>query len=65
MSHVDSAEVPAHGTLAFAPSGYHVMLEDAPKPLKIGSTIPLTLTFSDHSSVVATCMVKPPSALGN
>jgi periplasmic copper chaperone A len=65
MSHVASAEVPAHGTLAFAPSGYHVMLEDAPKPLKIGSTIPLTLTFSDHSSVAATCTVKPPSALGN
>jgi periplasmic copper chaperone A len=65
MAPVDTAPVPAHGTLAFAPSGYHVMLEDAPKPLKIGSTVPLTLTFSDHSTITATCAVKPPSTLGN
>ena len=65
MSHVESADVPAHGTLRFAPKGYHLMLEDASKPLKVGSTIPLSLTFADHSKVTATCTVKPPSALGN
>jgi periplasmic copper chaperone A len=64
MSMVDSAEVPAHGTLAFAPSGYHLMLEDAPKPLKPGTTIPLKLTFADRSSIETTCAVKPPSTLG-
>jgi copper(I)-binding protein len=64
MSEVTSAEVPAHGTLAFAPSGYHLMLEDAPKPLKVGTTIPLTLTFSDHSTIATTCAVKPASTLG-
>jgi periplasmic copper chaperone A len=64
MSHVDTAEVPAHGTLAFAPSGYHVMLENAHQPLKIGASVPLTLTFSDHSSIATTCAVKPPSTLG-
>jgi periplasmic copper chaperone A len=64
MSMVDSAKVPAHGTLAFAPSGYHLMLEDAPKPLKPGTTIPLKLTFSDQSSIETTCAVKPPSTLG-
>lgn len=65
MSHVASAEVPAHGTLRFAPKGYHLMLEDASKPLKVGSTIPLSLTFADHSKVSTTCTVKPASALGN
>ena len=64
MAHVDSAEVPAHGTLAFAPSGYHLMLEDAAKPLKIGSTIPLSLTFADNSTISTTCKVKPASTLG-
>ncbi len=64
MSMVESAEVPAHGTLAFAPSGYHLMLEDAPKPVKVGSTIPLKLTFADQSSIETTCAVKPASTLG-
>jgi copper(I)-binding protein len=65
MSHVEFADVPAHGTLRFAPKGYHLMLEDASKPLKVGSTIPLSLTFADHSKVSTTCTVKPASALGN
>ena len=64
MSHVEAAEVPAHGTLRFAPKGYHLMLEDAPKPLAIGSTVPLTLSFDDHSTISTTCTVKPASALG-
>jgi copper(I)-binding protein len=65
MSHVDAAEVPAHGTLRFAPKGYHVMLEEPAKPLKIGSTVPLTLTFADRTRVDTTCTLKPASALGN
>ena len=64
MAMVDSAEVPAHGTLAFAPSGYHLMLEDAPKPLKVGTTIPLKLTFSDQSTIDTQCAVKPASTVG-
>ncbi|AME24525.1 MAG: copper chaperone PCu(A)C [Pseudomonadota bacterium] len=64
MAMVDSADVPAHGTLAFAPSGYHLMLEDAPKPLKVGTTIPLKLTFSDQSSISTQCAVKAASTLG-
>lgn len=65
MSHVDAAEVPAHGTLRFAPKGYHLMLETPGKPLKIGSTIPLSLTFADQSTITTNCAVKPASALGN
>jgi len=64
MAMVDSAEVPAHGTLAFAPSGYHLMLEDAPKQLKVGTTIPLKLTFSDQSTIDTQCAVKPASTVG-
>jgi periplasmic copper chaperone A len=64
MSHVDSVDVPAHGTLSFAPKGYHLMLEEPGKPLKIGSTIPLTLTFADKSTLKLDCAVKSAATVG-
>ncbi|MBB2984550.1 hypothetical protein FHX57_006353 [Paraburkholderia tropica] len=63
MVMVDKAAVPANGTLAFAPGGYHVMFEHAKKPLVVGSTIPVTFKFSDGESVDAQCAVK--NAAGN
>ena len=65
MSPVDSVDVPAHGTLSFAPKGYHLMLEQPGKPLKVGSTIPLTLSFADKSTLDVSCTVKPASATGH
>ena len=65
MSPVDSVDVPAHGTLSFAPKGYHLMLEEPGKPLKVGSTIPLTLSFADKSTLDVSCTVKPASATGH
>jgi copper(I)-binding protein len=64
MTMVESAEVPAHGTLAFAPKGYHLMLEQPSKAVKVGATVPLSLTFADNSKLDTTCIVKPASALG-
>lgn len=63
MSHIAAADVPAHGTLSFAPKGYHLMLENAVEPVKVGSTVPLSLTFADKRHVDTTCVVKPASAL--
>ncbi|MDR5813211.1 MULTISPECIES: copper chaperone PCu(A)C [unclassified Caballeronia] len=65
MSPVDSVDVPAHGKLDFAPKGYHLMLEEPAKPLKVGSTIPLTLTFADKSTLNMNCSVKPAGATGH
>lgn len=65
MSPVDSVDVPAHGTLSFAPKGYHLMLEEAAKPLKVGSTIPLTLSFADKSTLDMKCEVKSPATVGH
>ena len=65
MSPVDSVDVPAHGTLSFAPKGYHLMLEEHGKQLKVGSTIPLTLSFADKSTLDVSCTVKPASATGH
>ncbi|WP_109481309.1 copper chaperone PCu(A)C [Paraburkholderia sp. C35] len=62
MVMVDKATVPAHGKLAFAPGGYHVMLEQRKAPLKIGSTLPLTFSFSDGEKLTAQCAIKPAGA---
>ncbi|BAN23011.1 copper chaperone PCu(A)C [Caballeronia insecticola] len=65
MSPVDSVDVPAHGTLSFAPKGYHLMLEHPGKPLAVGSTIPLTLSFADKTTLNVNCTVKSPAAMGH
>lgn len=64
MVAIDSAEVPAHGELVFAPKGYHVMLEQPVKPPVPGSRIPMTFNFADGSHASATCDVKPASYAG-
>lgn len=58
MVMVDKATVPANGTLAFAPGGYHVMFEQRKKPLTVGSTIPVTFSFNDGEKISAQCAVK-------
>jgi len=63
MEMVKSATVPANGTLKFAPGGYHVMLEQPKHPLKVGSTIALTFSFSDGEKTTAQCAVKSPATM--
>lgn len=51
MVPVKSVAVPAHGTLAFAPGGYHLMcMQPRMKP---GEAVSVTLTFADGQRVVA------------
>jgi len=62
MVMVEKATVPANGTLSFAPGGYHVMLEKPRQPLKVGTSIPLTFSFSDGETVTGDCAVKSAGA---
>ncbi|WP_337691121.1 copper chaperone PCu(A)C [Mycetohabitans sp. B46] len=62
MVHVDAVGVPAHGTLQFAPGGYHVMLEQPKRALKVGTTIPLTLDFGAAGKLDVQCELRPASA---
>jgi periplasmic copper chaperone A len=39
--------LPAGRTVELKPGGYHLMLMELKQPLKPGSTVPLTLVFSD------------------
>ncbi|WP_118182673.1 copper chaperone PCu(A)C [Paraburkholderia phosphatilytica] len=64
MAMVDKAPLPAHGTLTFAPGGYHVMLEQPKTKLKVGTTTPLTFSFSDGEKVTASCAVKSAGSTG-
>ncbi|EIN03204.1 hypothetical protein WQE_00040 [Paraburkholderia hospita] len=65
MVMVDKATVPAHGTLAFAPGGYHVMLEQPKTPLKVGISIPFTFVFGDGEQVNAMCETKSAAAMSH
>jgi len=58
MVMVHKVQVPAHGSLSFAPGSYHVMLEHPKQPLKIGSSLPLTFAFSDGEKIAVPCQVK-------
>ncbi|MEZ5098837.1 MAG: copper chaperone PCu(A)C [Thermoleophilia bacterium] len=45
MRPVEWIDVPAGGSVALEPGGYHIMLVDLAKPLAVGDTFDLTLTF--------------------
>lgn len=45
MREQDYAEIPAGGSLALEPNGYHLMVMNLKEPLEEGDRLPLTLTF--------------------
>ena len=44
-------DIPAHGTILFAPGGYHMMFTDLTKPLTKGERVQATLTFAHAGPV--------------
>ena len=58
MRMLDKVPVPAHGTVSFAPGGYHLMCMN-PK-MGIGDNVPVTLTFAGGEKVTAQFPVKGP-----
>jgi copper(I)-binding protein len=49
MMDVQTVPIPAHGSVSFAPGGYHLMCMQ-PR-MKIGDKVPVTLRFQDGSSL--------------
>ena len=47
MLPVQRVDVPANGTVAFAPGGYHIMLEGLKAPLEAGTSFTLRLHFTN------------------
>lgn len=62
MMSVDKIDVPAGGDVVFRPGSYHLMLMNARRDIKIGSSIPVTLKFSDGREVTTQFEVRGPTA---
>jgi periplasmic copper chaperone A len=58
MRPVDRILVPAQGSVALAPGGYHIMMKDLVEPLTVGSTLDVTLTFETSGDQVVTASVR-------
>lgn len=63
MRMVGQLTVPAHGQVALAPGGYHLMLMDAAKPVQPGQSVQVTLHFADGSTLSTDFLAKPANAL--
>lgn len=46
MRPVDRIDVPAGGSVALAPGGYHIMMMGLVEPLVVGNSLDVTLTFA-------------------
>jgi copper(I)-binding protein len=47
MHAIDQLALPAGKAVELKPGGYHLMLQNLVAPLKVGESIPVTLTFQD------------------
>lgn len=50
--------VPAGGTVRLEPGGYHLMLERLRRPLALGETVPVSLTFAKAGTVTVDLKVE-------
>jgi copper(I)-binding protein len=58
MVMVDSVDVPAGGSVSFAPGGYHLMCVKPGDGVKPGKSIKMTLTFDDGGTLTADFKVR-------
>lgn len=58
MRPVDRIVVPAQGSVALAPGGYHIMMKGLVNPLTAGGTISVTLTFETSGDKLVTANVR-------
>lgn len=58
MVMVDKVAVPAHGTIHFAPGGYHLMCTSPTAAMKHGATVPVTLHFTGGAALTGRFVVK-------
>jgi copper(I)-binding protein len=51
MRAVERIELPANETVSLKPGGYHLMLVDIKRELKVGDRVPLTLIVQDRNGM--------------
>lgn len=64
MEPVASLTVPAHGSVALSPGGYHLMLMHPTRALKPGDTVAITLEFAGGGTLQVDFSVLPANAPG-
>jgi copper(I)-binding protein len=55
--------IAAHAVVELAPGGTHVMLMDIARPLQVGTTVAMTLTFDNGWTRTVRAVVRPLSAV--
>lgn len=63
MEMVKSVEIAPHGTVEFAPGGYHLMCMKPTEAVRPGKTVEMTLKFADGTSLTGSFEVR--GATGN
>lgn len=58
MEDVSRLEIPAGGTLSFAPGGYHLMCMDPTRAIAPGGSVAVTLLFSDKTEATTNFAVR-------
>ena len=58
MKPVDKIDLPAGQAVELKPGGYHIMLIDLAKPLEVGDSIEITLTFEKAGEKTVTAEVR-------
>lgn len=61
MVMVTKIPVPAHGRVAFAPGGYHLMCMSPSAAVRPGAKVPVTLKFADGATLGAEFPVRGPT----
>ncbi len=51
MRAVSALDIAPHATTTLKPGGYHLMLVDLKRPLAVGDTVPLSLTFEKAGTI--------------
>lgn len=64
MRRVQSVEVPAKGSAALQPGGFHIMLVGLKHPLQEGERFPLTLTFETAGEITVEFAVEGVGSMG-
>ncbi len=60
MDAIGQVSVPAHGTIRFAPGGYHLMCVQPAPSLHPGGTMPVTLTFAGGGELMTNFAIEGP-----
>ncbi|MGN6789889.1 MAG: copper chaperone PCu(A)C, partial [Rhodanobacteraceae bacterium] len=64
MEMVDHLDIPAHGSVTFAPGGYHLMLSQPTRKIEPGDRVKVTLEFAGGEKLQADFSVRPANASG-